>query len=64
MKSLTKIYFKSFCENFKYENESSVNIYSTNKTKCCNGNSFAEKSIDVVDQKTVLLSTIQNKHPG
>lgn len=49
MTSLTKIYFKSFCENFKYKNESSVNIYSTNKTKCCNGNSFAEKSKDAVE---------------
>lgn len=55
MTSLTKIYFKSFCENFRYENESSVNIYSTNKTKCCNGNSFAEKSIDAVESDNCVI---------
>lgn len=55
MTSLTKIYFKSFCENFKYENESSVNIYSNNKTKWCNSNSFAEKSIDAVESDNCVI---------
>lgn len=55
MTSLTKIYVKSFCENFKYENESSVNIYFTNKTKCYNGNSFAVKNIDAVESDNCVI---------